>query len=91
MPESPRVDLGPKAYRTYKNKERLVIRFFVAYGFFRKNGRYKSDGKFYVYDMAGNGRVAAKTSKEGYADKKEAIRVAREYRDKYGAYVRFPF
>jgi hypothetical protein len=91
MPEAPRVDLGPKAYKKYKNKERLVIRFYVAPGIVRRRGRYRSDGRFYVYDMAGTGRVAGKTSKEGYADKKEAIRVARAYRDKYGAYTRFPF
>lgn len=91
MPESPKVDIGPKAYRVYKNKERLVIRFYVAQGIVRRRGRYVGDGKFYVYDMASAGRIAGKTAKEGYKDKKEAIRVAREYRDKYGAYARSPF
>lgn len=85
------MDIGPKAYKVYKNRERLVIRFFVAEGLVRRKGRHRGDGKYYVYDMASNGRVAGKTAKEGYADKKEAIRVAREYRDKYGAYARSPF
>lgn len=37
------------------------------------------------------GKYAARTSKDGYATKKEAVRVAREYRDKYGAYAKVPF
>jgi hypothetical protein len=36
-------------------------------------------------------RIAGKTSKTGYPSKKEAVRVAREYREKYGAYVKCPF
>ena len=47
-------------------------------------------GPFYVWDMD-TGKIAAKTSKTGYAEKEEAMKVAREYRDKYGAYVRFKF
>lgn len=90
-PERPKVDIGPKSYKAYRNRERLVIRFYVAEGIVRRRGRYKGDGRYYVYDMAGTGRIAGKTAKEGYADKKEAIRVAREYRDKYGAYARSPF
>jgi hypothetical protein len=90
-PERPKVDIGPKSYKAYRNRERLVIRFYVAEGIVRRRGRYKGDGRYYVYDMAGDGKVAGRTSKEGYADKKEAVRVAREYRDKYGAYTRFLF
>lgn len=38
-----------------------------------------------------SGRIAGRTSKSGYESKKEAVRVAREYRDKYGAYTKAPF
>lgn len=90
MPVAPRVDIGPKAYKVYPNGDRLVIRFSVANGLIRRRGRYYRTPQVFVYDMD-TGKAAAKTSKTGYADRKEAIRVAREYRDKYGPYVRFVF
>lgn len=80
-PDAPKVDLGPKAYSVYKSGARAVIRFFV----------WKESDRFYVLDMAGAKRVAARTQTDGYATKKEAVRVAREYRDKYGAYAKVPF
>ena len=86
----PKVDIGPKAYKVYRNKERLVIRFCVGQGWVRGKGSYFRRGNWFVWDMD-TGRVAAKTAKHGYRDKSEAVRVAREYRDKYGAYVRFGF
>lgn len=55
-----------------------------------KGAYYVRVGNWFVWDMD-TGRIAAKTSKTGYTDKKEAVRIAREYRDKYGAYVRFDF
>lgn len=80
-PERPKVDIGPKAYKVYKSGARAVIRFFVQ----------EKRGKFYVLDIAGDKPVAARTEKDGYATKREAVRVAREYRDKYGAYAKVPF
>lgn len=84
VPERPKVTIGPKAYKVFRNRERLVIRFFVAES-------RRGSGKYFVYDMAASGRIAGKTSKDGYASKKEAVKVARDYRDKYGAYARFSF
>lgn len=80
-PERPKVDIGPKSYMVYKSRARAVIRFFI----------WERLGSFYVLDIAGSKTVAARTSKDGYATKKEAVRVAREYRDKYGAYAKVPF
>lgn len=93
-PESPKVDIGPKAYKVYRNGERLVIRFSVEQALRRvirgRGAYYLRTGNWFVWDMD-TGKVAVKTSKTGYTDRQEAVRVAREYRDKYGAYVRFYF
>lgn len=84
------MDIGPKAYRVYRSGERLVIRFSIGRKLVRRRGFYREAGEeFYVWDMD-TGRMAAKTSKQGYS-RDEAVRVAREYRDRYGAYVRFGF
>lgn len=94
-PLKPRVDIGPKAYKVFRNGDRLVIRFSVDQMLVRavrgkRNVYYTRAGNWFVWDMD-TGRIAAKTSKTGYTDRQEAVRVAREYRDKYGAYVRFYF
>jgi hypothetical protein len=91
LPATPRVDIGPKAYKRYKDRSRLVIRFFVAEDLVRWRGAYHGTGRFFVYDMESRGKIAGKTSKDGYATEQEAVKVAREYRDKYGAYTRFKF
>jgi hypothetical protein len=85
------VDIGPKAYKRYKDRSRLVIRFFVAEDLVGWRGAYRGTGRFFVYDMESSGRIAGKTSKDGYPTKKDAMKVAREYRDRYGAYTRFKF
>lgn len=74
----------------YKNGDRLVIRFSVGQMPTGLRGVRPHTGPFYVWDMD-TGKIAAKTSKTGYAEKLEAMKVAREYRDRYGAYVRFKF
>lgn len=93
-PVSPRADIGPKAYQVFRNGDRLVIRFSVERALRRvvrgKESYNVRVGNWFVWDMD-TGRVAAKTSKTGYPEKQEAVRVAREYRDRYGAYVRFGF
>lgn len=80
-PERPKVDVGPKAYSTYRSGARGVIRFYVV----------KKRGRWYVMDMCAERDCAAKTAKDGYATKKEAVDVARYYRDEYGAYAKAPF
>lgn len=91
VPVYPRVDIGPKAYKVYRNQDRLVVRFTVD-KVLQKNGRggYVRVGRYYVWDMD-TGQIATRTKKSGYLDKKEAVKVAREYRDRYGAYVRVGF
>ena len=89
-PDSPKVDIGHKAYKVFRNGDRLLIRFSVGQLPTGIRGVRGNTGPYYVWDMD-TGKVAAKTSKTGYADKKEAMRIAREYRDRYGAYVRFKF
>lgn len=92
FPEKPRVDIGPKAYVSYKSGARKVIRFFVDRPFVRDaRNRWKPTSVWYVLDMGGERLVAAGTKKQGYPEKKDAVRVAREYRDKYGAYVKVEF
>ncbi|GAA2555156.1 hypothetical protein GCM10010423_65430 [Streptomyces levis] len=56
----------------------MVIRFWVAERF----------GNFYVVDSM-TWRVADGT--QAYRGKKEAVTIAREYRDEYGAYCKSPF
>jgi hypothetical protein len=80
-PEKPKVDIGPKSYRTYKSYAQAVIRFFVV----------EKRGRWLVFDMCSSNQFAAKTSSEGYATKKEAVSIARKYRDDYGAYAKVPF
>lgn len=89
-PVSPKVDIGPKAYKVFRNGDRLVIRFCVGQGWVRNKGHYSRRGRYFVWDMD-TGKVAAKTERYGYPDKTAAIQVARNYRDKYGAYVRVGF
>lgn len=92
-PEKPRVDRGPFAVKEFKNCERAVVRFFVSqtYGTrdFRR-GREETDKPWYVVD-ADTWTAAEGTETRGYHSRDEAKRVARRYRDKYGAYTRSPF
>lgn len=80
-PDRPKVDVGPKSYSAYKSGARSAIRFFVQ----------KRRGRWYVMDMCANCDRAAKTSKNGYATKRQAVQTARRYRDEYGAYAKVPF
>lgn len=83
-PSKPKVDIGPKAYGIHKRGRRLCIRFFV----YRRFGSKKD--LWFVGDVE-TGQRAARTSSVGYTSKSDAVRVAREYRDKYGAYGKAPF
>ena len=89
-PKRPSVEIGPKSYKVFKNGDRLVIRFSVGQMPTGIRGVRPHTGPYYVWDMD-TGKVAARTSKTGYEEKQEAVRIAQEYRDMYGAYVRFKF
>lgn len=80
IPKKPRVTIGPSAVRVYSSGRRLVIRFFVV----------ERRGRWFVADSL-TWRTADGTEESGYPKKEEAIRVAREYRDDYGAYCKSPF
>ena len=75
------MDVGPKSYKSYKSGAQAVIRFFVV----------EKRKRWFVFDMCSTGKYAAKTSSDGYATKKEAVTIARKYRDEYGAYAKVPF
>lgn len=71
---------GPRAYRVLKSGARVVCRFYIAPA---------SGGRWRIID-SDTWDVASGTEKTGYR-REEAIEIAREYRDTYGAYVRSPF
>ena len=69
----------------------MVIRFFIT----QQSGvRYLRrrwvPGNWYVVDSL-TWKVASGTRAEGYRKKDEALRIAREYREEYGAYCKSPF
>lgn len=80
IPEKPRTTNGPSAFRVYSNGRRLVVRFFVV----------QRRGRWFVADAL-TWRTADGTEESGYSEKKDAVRVARYYRDEYGAYCKSPF
>lgn len=80
IPKKPRVTIGPSAVRVYSSGRRLVIRFFVV----------ERRGRWYVADSL-TWRTADGTEESGYPTKEESVRVARYYRDEYGAYCKSPF
>jgi len=91
-PSKPRVDIGPKSYGVTRLGKRIVIRFFVQ----RKTlpmRRPTNESRWIVLDVLeeSNGNIAAGTKPEGYGSKENAIEVAREYRDTYGAYGKADF
>lgn len=52
--------------------------------------RVKSTDPWFVID-AEEATLAAGTKQAGYPDKEKATKVARRYRDEYGAYTLMPF
>lgn len=88
-PTRPRVDRGPVSYGRTKKGFYIVVRFFVSQNV---NWR-RPDGRWWVLDIEEeeNRGIAKGTKKEGYRSKEEAVQVAREYRDEYGAYGKAPF
>ncbi len=88
-PDKPRADMGPRAYGQTQKGRYIVIRFVVSQmTLIPRPGR-----KWWVLDMDEkvNRGIAAGTAKEGYDTKEEAIKVARKYRDTYGAWARCIF
>lgn len=93
LPKKPPVDKGPKSYGRDKKGRYIIVRFWV-YQKGKKDrwAREYKTGPYYVIDMAEPDRkVARGTNPEGYADRREAVAVAREFRDEYGAYEKWSY
>lgn len=91
VPKRPKVTTGPRAMKTYTSGRRLVIRFFVTQHYGTRNlWRRWVPGPWYVVDSL-TWRTADGTETKGYRKKEEAVSIAREYRDEYGAYCKSPF
>jgi hypothetical protein len=96
LPETPKVTVGPRSYGKSKSGKHIVIRFFITkttvHARSVSNGTsvlFKRNKNWFVVDMDA-GEVAEGTSLDGYP-KAEAIKVARQYRDEYGAWATMPF
>lgn len=80
IPSKPLTTIGPSAVRAYASGRRLVIRFFLV----------ERRGRWFVADAL-TWSTAEGTDESGYHTRPEAIRVAKYYRDEYGAYCKSPF
>lgn len=79
LPKKPKTT-SPRAVRIYNSGRRLVVRFFVV----------EKRGNYFVADAL-TWETADGTEPSGYRKKEEAVSIAREYRDTYGAYCKSPF
>lgn len=89
-PSKPRVDIGPRAYGRTPKGRYITIRFFISN---RVVSNRKPSDRWWVLDIEEdeNRGIAKGTKKDGYSSKEEAITIAREYRDEYGAYGKVHF
>lgn len=90
LPEKPKVTEGPKSYGQTKRGQYIVPRFWITQfrnGVHRLNA--KESSPWFVIDME-EASLARGTQKSGYP-KEEAVRIARKFRDKYGAWSTTPF
>jgi hypothetical protein len=93
LPKKPRVDQGPKCYGRSKRGKPICVRFFVSQRLgtlILKPWHDTSQLPWYVIDLLEE-RIAKGTKKSGYDTKEDAIKVARKYRDEYGAWCRWYF
>lgn len=90
LPDKPKVTVGTRSYGRTKTGAYIVCRFWITQ-FWRGKyvGKTKPTDPWFVIDME-EARLAKGTSQTGYS-KEDATRVAREYRDKYGAWSTVPF
>lgn len=91
LPAKPKVTLGPKCYGEDIRGRRIVIRFWVTDSLNPFDRKSRRSGRWFVVDQDIHSRsVAAGTKREGYVFE-EAVKVARRYRDEFGAYCKFPY
>lgn len=87
-PNKPKVTVGPKAYGRTKSGKPVVVRFFVSQ--LARFKKIEDNAPWFVIDFE-DGKIAKGTKADGYRSKENAIKVARQYRDEFGAYARSPF
>jgi hypothetical protein len=92
LPDKPPVTKGPRSYGRTRKGKYIVPRFWVyshTSSVLVKGFRL---GRHYVIDMHEPERASARgTNPSGYATEKEAAKIAKKYRDKYGAWAKVPF
>lgn len=84
---------GGKCYGRTKRGGYIVVRFFITQwriGLGTGRDHTKPDDPWFVVDLEA-GTYASGTKKSGYPTKEQAIKVARRYRDEYGAWAVMPF
>lgn len=89
LPEKPKVTQGGKCYGRTKRGAYIIARFYITQMWMVPFTKVKPSDPWFVVD-AEEATLAAGTKKAGYP-KEKAIRVARKYRDEYGAWTTMPF
>jgi hypothetical protein len=92
LPDKPKVTVGAKSYGRTKLGGYIVPRFWITQVGFAKTNHLtvKPSDPWYVVDME-EANIAQGTKTSGYKDKKEAIKIARKFRDEFGAWSVMPF
>ena len=94
LPERPKVTVGPRCYGRTKKGRYICIRFFVTQ--WKPGHAFKDlppDTPWFVVDLENEEFTyyAQGTSAKGYPKKEDAVRIARQLRDEYGAWAVVPF
>lgn len=87
LPEKPKVTVGAKSFGRSRSGGYIIPRFWITQSLLIKRTPKKSD-PWYVIDME-TGYLAKGT--KAYPEKDKAIRIARKYRDEFGAWYVMPF
>jgi hypothetical protein len=91
LPDKPKVTVGAKCYGRTKKGGYIVVRFFISQwrpGLGSK--KIPKGSPWFVVDLDEGKHYAEGTKSSGYP-KDKAIKVARQYRDEYGAWTTMPF
>jgi hypothetical protein len=90
LPDKPKVTQGAKEYGRSKSGGYIITRFYITQIWLKDFTRVKKNDPWFVID-AEEARLASGTKQAGYKEKEKAIRVAKKYRDTYGAWTVMPF
>lgn len=90
LPDKPKVTEGAKSYGRTKRGQYIVPRFWITQFMYGKwSGNVTASDPWYVIDME-EATIARGTKDTGYP-KEKAIKIARRYRDEFGAWSTMPF